>query len=179
MRKKCILLVVLFTIVSLLIAGCSGKVNSKEGQITLGTEYEDVVKLWGEPTRELARIVDGQGLVYFKDNYYLAYFQEGRLASVIIQYESAGENVTREAAEKEARGFLPGDAKELYDYEIELPPGSSQVQVYKSAALSSMFEPGKFVNADGDNESGLCITKYNFNEEGEVFGLLVAIGNNP
>lgn len=62
---------------SLLITGCSGKVDPKNNQITLGTEYEDVVMVWGEPTRELAKIVGGHGLVYFKNDYYLAYFQEG------------------------------------------------------------------------------------------------------
>jgi len=178
MIKKIMLLVALFTIASMLIAGCSGKTDSS-AQITLGAEYEDVVKVWGEPTRELSRIVDGHGLVYFKDDYYLAYFQEGRLASIIIQYEAAGGNVTRKVAEREAISFLPDDVKPLYDYEISLPPGTSHVYVYKSEALASMFEPGKFINADGDDESGLCITKYNFNEEGEVLGLLVAIGNNP
>lgn len=74
---------------------------------------------------------------------------------------------------------MPSDVKQLYEYEIDLPPGSSQVQVHKSEALSSMFEPGKFINIDGDDEPGLGITKYNFNEEGELLGLLVAIGNNP
>lgn len=165
---------------AILLAGCSStEPKPTDEHITLGTEYEALTKAWGEPNHEIVKITDGHGLVNFKDDYYLAYIQEGRLASIIVQFETSGGNVTQEVAEGVAKVFLPGDADQVTDYEIDMPPGSSKVLVYKSETLASKFEPDKFVNADGDNEAGLCIVKYNFNEQGEVFRLLVAIGNNP
>lgn len=145
------------------------------GGIILGSKYEDVISEWGQPNRVNMEYKNGAGALNFNNDNNQVTFMNGRMEDLDVALGDE-DGVSQTEADKTIKELLPTDSKYIRQYKKD----TNTISVYKSQWLSNLFAANDFYDNDkGRNQPGMFIVMQSYTDQGQVFDLMLAAGNNP
>jgi hypothetical protein len=145
----------------------------------LGDSVNVLKNFYGSPTRVNQPIdSNGFGMLNYSNDLYIALFQNNYVSNLTMQYEALGSDhhVSRIQADADVRRIIPRDAVKVKEYSKD---HSLDVVVYTSQLIIPRFTEDDFKNADGVVQKGTFDVMYGHDENGLIFDVVVAPGDNP
>jgi hypothetical protein len=134
----------------------------------LGITFEDWKAIHGEPTQDL-----GGGLyIYDNPGYYYSIIVDDDRLSFLHRQWAEGTFPSFAVAKFIAQTLSPRDA--VFESSYTTSTGTF-VEVYFSQQLATVYPNGPYIGG----EIGEFTVSYHLAEDGTVFGMIVATGNNP
>lgn len=147
-------------------ASASPTQNIEKPVAALGEPITSFDAVYGEPNADVAVFHR------YKDDYLLIIPMNDLAWNISIQFEATTvKNRTREEALEIAKEFIPSDAIEVKEYQVE---EGKDVIVYESASLAKKFDKEIF----RENKPGTFIVMLKSDKNG-VYTVITAPGNNP
>lgn len=141
----------------------------------LGDTFEQLVKVFGEPTRVNTPLKDGYGWFGFKNDLLLIRLEEGRARHIGIQLDTQRMSMSEAEATEFIKTFLPPDATVVKQYDKD---EMEKVIVHHSKTLKGFFSEKKFENADGEVHPGEFDVIF-VHMDGKVDAIKIFTGDHP